>query len=396
MSLVDFAKSNPKSLEGYAVRQIVAFAGDGTLKDFSDCSAQLRSYLETVPASKLAKYARECLDSPFTDSGLVLQDVVNELGRRLEFEVQNGRYRGVTGGIGYDGIWRAPNGDAIIVEVKTTDAYNVSLDGVAGYRAKLQVQSDVGGAASILFVVGRQDTGSLEAQIRGSRYAWDMRVVGVESLIKLVSVKEQSSEDQTVSQIRELLRPFEYTRVDRILDVVFSAASDVVSQDEDLGAIAEVQDSSQQQDRTPKQQLEAVRHNAVDALNTAKSVNLVRKRQALFEDKDLSVRACVTVSKRYDQTNQPYWYAFHPKWRDYLSNAANGYMVFACIDRPEAYAIPCAEMDRVLPSLNQTIKPDGTSYWHVKFIEDVSGMMMFASKTGEKFPLQAYKVEFTS
>lgn len=390
MSLIDLAKSNPESFDKYLIRQVVAVAGNGTLRDESECSHQLRAYLETVSAEKLADYARECLDDPFTDSGLVLQEVVNELGRRLEFDVQNGRYRGRVGGIGFDGIWRVPGGPSIIVEVKTTDAYNVKLGDVAGYKPKLQNAGLVEDDASILFVVGRQDTGALEAQIRGSRYAWEMRVVGVDSLIRLVSVKEKSSEDQTVTQIRELLRPFEYTRVDRILDVVFSAAVDVVTQDE------EPTDNDQaepfQQERTPQSTIEEVRLRAVGGLNVAKDLHLVRKRQALFEDKDADVRACVTVSKRYEQNTQPYWYAYHPKWDDFLADATQGLMVFGCIDRPEAFAIPREEMQQILPSLNQTVKSDGSHYWHVKLAEEDDGLVLFASKTGERFPLHSYRV----
>lgn len=393
MSLIDLAKSNPDSFEKYLVRQVVAVAGNGTLRDNSECSSQLRAYLETVGAEKLADYARECLDEPFTDSGMVLQDVVNELGRRLEFEVQGGRYRGVTGGIGFDGIWRVPNGPSIIVEVKTTDAYNVKLDDIAGYKPKLQGAGLVDDDASILFVVGRQDTGALEAQIRGSRYAWEMRVVGVDSLIKLVSVKEKSSEDQTVTQIRELLRPFEYTRVDRILDVVFSAAVDVVTQDEE--PTEDDSGGTHQQERTPQSTIEDVRLKAVSGLNADKNLHLVRKRQALFEDKDANVRACVTISKRYEQNTQPYWYAYHPKWDDFLADADRGLMVFGCIDRPEAFAIPQEDMQRILPSLNQTVKPDGTHYWHVKLAEEAGSLVLFASKTGQRFPLDAYRISLT-
>jgi hypothetical protein len=391
MSLIELAKSSPGSFDKYRAEQIVAFAGAGKLRDGSECSNQLRGYLETVSAERLGSYAQECLDDPFTDSGLVLQDVVNELGRRLEFEVQNGRYKGVSGGIGFDGIWHVPNGPSIIVEVKTTDAYNVSLDGVAGYKPKLQNAGLVSDDVSILFVVGRQDTGALEAQIRGSKYAWDMRVVGVESLIKLVSVKEKSSEDQTVTQIRELLRPFEYTRVDRILDVVFNTATDVVNQDEEP-AESEVS-TPYQQDRTPQSTIEDARLKAVGAVNLAKNLHLVRKRQALFEDNDASARACVTISKRYEQNAQPYWYAYHPKWDDFLSKVSSGFMVFGCIDRSEAFAIPLKDMRKILPSLNQTIKPDGSHYWHVKFVEEPQGLVLFASKTGERFSLDSFGVD---
>lgn len=395
MSLVTLWKSNPGSFDNYLARQIVAFAGKGEIRDNSDCSDQLRQYFELIPSDRLASYAQECLEQSFQDSGLFLQDVVNELGRRLEFEVENGRYRGVTNAIGFDGLWRVPSGPTILVEVKTTDTYNVALDAVAGYRSKLIAAGEISPESSILYVVGRKDTGSLEAQIRGSRYAWDMRVVGVDSLIKLVRVKEQSSEDQTIQQIRELLQPFEYTRVDRILDVVFSAALDVTT---DADNVVEEQDSEVVQhkdaitDRTPQITIEQIRMMAATALNKSLGLNLVRKRQAMFADSKGSVRACITVSKRYPSKIQPYWYAFHPKWDVFLGEVDQGYMVFGCVDRSDVFAIPVVEMRKMLPSLNQTVKPDGTSYWHVKLMEVGKNIVLFASKTGEKFDLAPYRI----
>jgi hypothetical protein len=390
MSLVELSKANPNGFENYLARQIVAFAGDGQLRDASECSSELRLYLETVSADRLARYATECLEQTFTDAGFVLQDVVNELGRRLEFSVENGRYRGVSGQVGFDGIWRVSGAPEILIEVKTTDTYNVSLDTVANYRRTLIDQGLISPETSILFIVGRKDTGSLEAQIRGSRHAWDMRVVGVESLIKLVRVKEKSSEDQTVNQIRELLRPFEYTRVDRILDVVFSAATDVVLENENQSDL-DLEEVTQHE-RTPQKTIEDVRLNAIQALNVERGLNLVRKRQALFSDPTSHSRACVTVSKRYDNKLQPYWYAFHPKWEEFLAQAETGFMVFGCVDRDEAFAIPLEKMKAILPSLNTTERPDGSMYWHVKFAETGEGMVLFASKTGERFPLSEFAI----
>lgn len=91
-------------------------AGDGRLRDESSCSEELRAYLGQIAPEKLAEYITECLDQGFDDSGLALQDVVNEIGRRLGFEVEDGRYRGKQGSVGFDGIWRAGADLAIILE----------------------------------------------------------------------------------------------------------------------------------------------------------------------------------------------------------------------------------------------------------------------------------------
>ena len=68
------------------------------------------SFLSQVVTPKLVKYVERCLSPGFAKSGMVLQDLINELGRRLDFSVENGRYQGVTNAVGFDGIWKSPEG----------------------------------------------------------------------------------------------------------------------------------------------------------------------------------------------------------------------------------------------------------------------------------------------
>jgi hypothetical protein len=78
-----------------------------------------------VSVDSLGVYADYCLKNAFVKSGEVLQNIVNELGRRLEYKVTNGRYQGTPQAIGFDGIWLDPAGHGLVVEVKTTDAYRL-------------------------------------------------------------------------------------------------------------------------------------------------------------------------------------------------------------------------------------------------------------------------------
>ena len=204
--LLAFWGSNPTEIRKSSIEQIVAMAGDGNLRDSTLSSQELRQYLSEVPSNKLGSYVDQCLSSSFTKSGMVLQDLINELGRRLDYKVTNGRYQGTSGAIGYDGIWVSPEEHTIIAEVKTTDTYRISLDTIARYRERLLGAGEVSGRPSILIVVGRQDTGELEAQIRGSRHAWDIRLISAEALLKLVQLKENSDNPETGRQIRSLLR----------------------------------------------------------------------------------------------------------------------------------------------------------------------------------------------
>jgi hypothetical protein len=187
----------------------------------------LREYLRTVLSEKLFEYIDGCLTRGFNKSGLVLQDLINELGRRLDYRVENGFYQGRSNAVGFDGIWHAPDGHALVLEVKTTDAYRINLDTIAAYRDALINDDRVDKKSSILVVVGRTDTGDIEAQVRGSKHAWDIRLISADALVKLVKLKESTDEEETVTKIRGLLKPFEYTRLDNIIDVMFTAAKDV-------------------------------------------------------------------------------------------------------------------------------------------------------------------------
>ena len=398
MPLVEIWHSNPESIASYAIRQIVAIAGDGRLRDSSTCSGELRSYLREAPSEKLAQYALECLEEAFEDSGLVLQDVVNEMGRRLEFEVEDGRYRsGGQSSIAFDGVWRVGSERAIIVEVKTTDQYNMRLDAVAGYRRGLIQSARVPSDASTLFVVGRKDTGALEAQIRGSPHAWDMRVVGVESLIKLVQIKEKSTADTTVRQIRELLRPLEYTRVDRIIEVVFETASDVEQASETVasevaGPEAEGEQEVAASGFTSTENLNAKRDQILRSLSKKFGSTFVRKRGVLYETPD-GRRACVSLSKRYGREYQPYWYAFHPAWRDFLNGTPDGIHILGCMDLGEAFVLPMHVLEGLLPKLNRTTRTNGDTYWHIVITTMENGKLgLYSSQTGEKIPLDQFSM----
>jgi hypothetical protein len=226
MSLLELAETDPSAFESYNIQQIVAICGDGNLVDGSDCSNQLRRYLNLQKRQKLAEYANYCLDNSFPKSGVVLQEIVNEIGRRLGYEVKNGRYSGSSREIGFDGLWQEGQA-ALIVEVKTTDAYRINLDTIVNYAIRCKVEDVTETEPKVLLVVGRQDTGDLEAQVRGSRHAWQVRLVSIESLIKLMSVREDIGEETFVGKVRRILFPFEYTRVDHIIDLVFETQREV-------------------------------------------------------------------------------------------------------------------------------------------------------------------------
>jgi hypothetical protein len=402
MPLLSFFASNPDAVAQLTIEQVVVNAGDGVLKDNSTCSQELRSYFGQIPTATIAGYINHCLENSFVKGGIVLQDLINELGRRLDYEVENGRYQGVTNAIGFDGLWKSSEAHSLIVEVKTTDAYRLSLDTLAGYHSKLDGAGQLEPTSSVLIVVGRQDTGELEAQIRGSRHAWDVRVISAEALIKLVTIKENSEAAETGLKIRSILTPVEYTRLDRMVDVMFTAVTDVdeqISNDEILaGSNSE---ASTIDDATDLSELVVGKgvwqftdsEGIVASLANNEGSPLIRKSRALYWNAVRDLRAACSISKLYTGKNQnPYWYAYHPTWDEFLAPAKKGFFVLGCMDRDEAYAIPQPKMAEVLQYLHTTVPKDGKTYWHIHLKEGPSGLEMVLPKTGKTLQLKQFAI----
>jgi hypothetical protein len=375
MPLLALWSSNPDAIGQFTIEQIVAAAGTGDLRDNTDCAQELREYLSQVTSQKLAEYIERCLSAHFSKSGSVLQDLINELGRRLDYKVTNGRYQGTVNLIGYDGIWVSPEGQTLILEVKTTDAYRIALDTIAGYRDRLLKSTQIMLPCSSLIVVGREDTGELEAQVRGSRHAWDMRLISADALIKLVQLKENAEGPETGQKIRSLLVPREYTRLDEMVDVMFTAAKDVERAVEALDSEEEqaagVGDASERikgaWEFTDSRILQAKRDEIIRALSHRERTTLIKKSRALYWSADHEKRAAFTISKRYVRKGGPhYWYAYHTQWDEFLREGGRGYFVLGCVDRNHAFAIPADVFRPLMEDLNTTRNDDGTYYWHVQ------------------------------
>lgn len=402
MPLLTFWKSSPETVEQLTIEQVVSSAGDGVLKDNSTCSAELREYFAQIPSSKIASYIEHCLSVGFSKGGMVLQDLINELGRRLDYRVENGRYQGTINAIGFDGLWISPQGHATIVEVKTTDAYRISLDTIIGYRSKLlDARKIAGSLSSILIVVGREDTGELEAQVRGSRHAWDIRLISADALIKVVQLKENTEGSETGLKIRSLLAPMEYTRLDSMIDVMLTAAKDV----EEVSALVEddIEPSPRHSNSDEKEKgvwqftdsglLQKKRDQIVMALGRHTEAAFIKKSRALFWDADHSNRLVCTISKRYSQGTSRYWFAYHPQWQAFLSEGKDAHLVLGCMDLPFAFAVPLQVMTSVLDALNTTTKEDGQTYWHIHIAEPEPGRyVMSLPKRSEALPLDSYRL----
>lgn len=374
MSLIELWKSAPDQFENKHVQQIIGFAGDGVLRNQSSASNEFREFLSVISSELLGGFANNCLEKPFTNSGYALQDIINEVGRRLGFDVEDGLYQGNRSDIGFDGLWRLPSNHHIVVEVKTTDAYRVDTATTAEYRRRLIDEDRISEeASSILFVVGREDTGDFEAQIRGSRHAWDVRLISIYSLLRLVLLKESVDDPQIIQRICEILIPKEFTRLDHIVDIVFFTAEDAKQETEEIDV--PVSEASPDRKHTPfSREEQSVKFNEACAhrFGELNAIQMVRKSRTSFQASGKDLRIVSLVSRDYEQREESpdpakgsFWYGLRDYQKEFIDEAQNGYLVLGCGTPEEMLIIPSLEVNTWLDQLNTSVKSTGTIHWHL-------------------------------
>jgi len=389
MTLVQLWEGSREQFTGKKVQQVIAFAGGGgKLRDGGEASEEFRAFLRIVPSELLARYAGDCLAGAFDEGGFALQDIVNEVGRRLGFEATAGRYRGVPRTIGYDGLWRSPKGFSIVVEVKTTDAYRIDLDTVAGYQLDLIGAAEIDErASSVLVVVGREDTGGLEAQVRGSRHAWDIRLISVEALLRLLKVKENTEDPRIHQQIAKVLVPSEFTRLDGIIDLVFSTIADLSQQEEEessTGAEEPIPGG-----REPKPETD-FRESCVARIQKHLKHALVKRSRVLYGTPDGRTLVMCAVSREYaDGDRVGYWFGFHEHQGEALRNVDRAFVAFGCGSDKNIVLIPFKEFDKMIDKSWRTER-EGKAWWHVVIERDLGGLVLRRRKGKQDVDLSPF------
>ena len=397
MPLIDIWLNSRDTVLEMSIQQIVSIAGGGKLKDNDQSSDELRQFLMQIDSKNLARFAYECLETSFADSGFVLQDIINEAGRRLGLKVSNGIYRGKQDYNNCDGIWRSDEW-TFIVEVKTTDAYSISLEKIANYLDS-EVVEETKHKSSCLIVVGRQDTATLEDQLRGSRHNWHMRILGVEALFKAIELRESSEDPSLTARIVELFIPQEFTRVDQIISTALDFASDreeIYTPDQELDTYEDEHNvSSNKPFRTvvtDKDKIDTFKVEIAKRISRNFEVNLIRNRSS-FEDLNKNLRFAVAVSKVYDRRDK-YWYAYHTRQREYLSKASSGFFVLGCLDTAKAFAIPVEKMNNCAQYM-LTTTPKGNEaklYYHVVIRYEDNRHFIYVHPNQSKIDIEEFEL----
>jgi len=363
MGLLELWNENRGQVEDKRLHQLIAFAGNGQLLDGGSTTLELRQLLAAAPSERLRRWKDEALTDRYDGFGFVLQDLVNEVGRRLGFNVAFGRYRGKSGEDSPDGVWTAKDGRILLVESKTSSSHRIELAKLAEWRRRLTTERAASDdQVSSLIVIAEEETEELEAQVRGSRSAWELRLLGVDALFKLLSVRESLDDDQIERQIQSVLVPQEFTRLDKIIDLVFATKEDAEPQSD-----VPAEDSKGHEDlRLPN----ASFHDLVlPRLEKHFGKPLVRRARVVWAFPDDSVAVSCQVSRQYDapQGANLYWYGLKRTTREKLSAFPKAWCAFGLGSPDQVIVLPYDFLATYLDGMFTS--PDnsgGILHWHVR------------------------------
>src|SRR5688500_6865077 len=88
----------------------------------------------------------------------------------------------------------------------------------------------------------------------------------------------------------------------------------------------------QAHDRTTSAVISEIRSNIVVAASAILGQPLIKRTGAIYWSPNHDTRVVWTSSKRYEhESSEKYWYAYHPSWDAFLSEAASGYLAMGCV-----------------------------------------------------------------
>jgi len=179
-----------------------------------------------IEVGQVRDYVEESLRTSGAQFNRAFQDLINYIGRFMEFEVEFGRYQGVQGQIGHDGLWRSPLGFCLVIEVKTTDVYAIKTSTLMSYIDELISEKTIADRDHVmgLYVVGRSDpeVRQLENAILAEKRMDQLRVISAESLLSLAEL--MNDYDVSHEDILDILRPSGPV-IDPVIDLMAKLAA---------------------------------------------------------------------------------------------------------------------------------------------------------------------------
>ena len=379
VSLQDEYAREPEKFRVKRVDQVIKFAGEGRLLDGSTTSKEFRDLLRVIDIPLLKEYSETCLNSKFEDVGLALQDIINEVGNRLGFDVEPGKYRSCP----YDGLWISPEGRVIVVECKKTSEFSIELKKIEAARLELiQDGKATNSNSSGLLIVGVGETDFLEAQIRGSKFAWEMRMITASALFKLLTLKTEFDHPNSAKRVRRILSPEEYTKLDPIIELLEGGVMDTETREISIDEEDIIEDG---EEKTVKKRIPPeVAKLAAEKIGEHLGFTPVKDAFTSYISSD-KTNAFVVMASSYIESANKYWYGFREHNYEFCNKFESSFAGFACgKDIDALFLIPFQEFSSMTEGMRMTTFDDNRSdFWHVE-IKPIDGKYFLGQRRGKE------------
>ena len=390
--------NDPSKVKDKSITQIVTMLAEGTLNDTGQTAPAFRDFLNNCRIDQLETYITQLVTE--ASDGKIFQDIVNTIGKKIGFEVVHGLYQGKKNSIGFDGLWH--QGDLnLVIECKTTDAYRISTKTLLGYSNDLKEKKGLQLAPPILLVVGRVDTGDIEAQIRGSRADDRISVIGVESLLSLAKAAVELSDGPAAGSLRKVLLPRDYTRLDDLTALITNVINEAQQTSQDQAEADEVE-LVQTIDKKPE--INNINGQSLtDLLRSSMVLSSIESLGKLEKASPRSKAQFVTesgevyfflASKRYSDAYQHFWYSIQHSWKEVWEQKGGG-LALGLEGKQYFYIVDFRTVVDWTKFLNETLKAN-RQYWHLALKEINDKLEVILNKSEDNFDIQSFKMKFVT
>jgi hypothetical protein len=216
--------------------------------------------------------------------------------------------------------------------------------------------------------------------------------------MKLVQLKEKLDDEKTIKQISEILRPLEFTRLDKLIEIVFETTQDIqLDPNEELSN--EVDSSKDDSDEVKEQ--EEVKHRSVPVnfqdqclqkIESKFNTSLVKSTRAGYQTIDGEKGFLCCISKQHKgKSYLKYWFAFHPHQELFLKKFKTAYVVYGCGSANNTFLIPFDILQEEHEYLWTTEK-ESRIYWHIVIHEKDNKFEWQIHKKDMMIDLEQYRV----
>ncbi len=407
MNLVERLEQNPGYILSHSLWELLSLASEcaeGGDKPLS--SEQFQSYLanQLITPSKLYEYVDSSLTGHISCAGYVVRDIANELGSRLGFAVDRGTGSLPSAAPSYDGVWFHRDSMAIAVDLCIGPRKPNDIRNLLELHKESVSKRKAGKPMSMLFVVGRDNTGQLENIVRNLDCAKYVRIASLDHLAKMMMLLEASASNRYGDRLRALLVPDDKVRIDSIIDLAAEAPGfEKLKQSRENITEVRNKDSQAASDASTRRKggdvlsgsSAAIRAGVVLAFNKKYAAQLIKASgsQAFYTDDHYDRGVCVLISRLGPGSSSGgvYWFGYTDTHNKLLQRCKRGYVAFACAGKRNAgvYVIPHQEFTRLL---QHVIRAVNRPMWHIHLLP-LHGQMYLKLRGHKTQNLEKYRLD---